>query len=95
MGTPLTSLATTQPSSQRVLTRVPEATPAVLKAAVDRAEAAFDEWKDSSVLKRQAVMLKYVSLARDTLSSVHSSTPCNRESAPLLARRPTRQLPKS
>ncbi|KPV76628.1 uncharacterized protein RHOBADRAFT_13194 [Rhodotorula graminis WP1] len=53
------------PSSQRVLTRVPEATPAVLKLAVDRAEAAFDEWKDSSVLKRQAVMLKFQSLIRE------------------------------
>lgn len=40
------------------MTRVPEATPAVLKRAVDKAEEAFDEWKDSSVLKRQAVMLK-------------------------------------
>ncbi|GAA5998696.1 CoA-acylating methylmalonate-semialdehyde dehydrogenase [Rhodotorula paludigena] len=53
------------PSSQRVLTRVPEATPAVLKRAVDKAEEAFDEWKDSSVLKRQAVMLKFQSLIRE------------------------------
>lgn len=46
------------PSTQRVLTRVPESTPQVLKRAVDKAEEAFDEWKDSSILKRQAVMLK-------------------------------------
>lgn len=48
------------PSTQRVLTRVPESTPQVLKRAVDKAEEAFDEWKDSSILKRQAVMLKSV-----------------------------------
>ncbi|BGP38340.1 hypothetical protein JCM10450v2_002288 [Rhodotorula kratochvilovae] len=53
------------PSTQRVLTRVPEATPQVLKAAVDSAEAAFDQWKDSSVLKRQAVMLKFQGLIRE------------------------------
>ncbi|BGP30615.1 hypothetical protein JCM10296v2_002371 [Rhodotorula toruloides] len=48
------------PSTQRVLTRVPESTPQVLKQAVDKAQEAFDEWKDSSILKRQAVMLKSV-----------------------------------
>ncbi|KAJ8295868.1 Methylmalonate-semialdehyde dehydrogenase [acylating], mitochondrial [Rhodotorula toruloides] len=53
------------PSTQRVLTRVPESTPQVLKRAVDKAEEAFDEWKDSSILKRQAVMLKFQSLIRE------------------------------
>lgn len=46
------------PSTQRVLTRVPEATQAEMKRIVDKSEEAFDQWKDSSVLKRQAVMLK-------------------------------------
>lgn len=46
------------PATNRVLTRVPESTPQLLKRAVDKAEEAFDEWKDASVLKRQAVMLK-------------------------------------
>ena len=46
------------PSTQRVLTRVPETTHEDMTRIVDRAEAAFHEWKDSSILKRQAVMLK-------------------------------------
>jgi malonate-semialdehyde dehydrogenase (acetylating)/methylmalonate-semialdehyde dehydrogenase len=46
------------PSTQRVLTRVPETTQEDMTRIVDRAEQAFLEWKDSSILKRQAVMLK-------------------------------------
>ena len=46
------------PATNQGLTRVPEATPQVLTRAVDKAEEAFDQWKDASVLKRQAVMLK-------------------------------------
>ena len=46
------------PATNQVLTRVPESTPQVLTRAVDKAEEAFDQWKDASVLKRQAVMLK-------------------------------------
>ncbi|GAA5829297.1 hypothetical protein JCM11251_004997 [Rhodosporidiobolus azoricus] len=53
------------PSTQRVLTRVPESTPEVLNAAVESAEAAFTEWKESSVLKRQAVMLEFAALIKD------------------------------
>lgn len=46
------------PSSQRLLSRVPETPLADMVRAVDKAEEAFDEWKDSSPLRRQAVMLK-------------------------------------
>ncbi|GAA5820450.1 hypothetical protein JCM11251_005632 [Rhodosporidiobolus azoricus] len=46
------------PATQQLLTRVPETTLADLDRATSKAEEAFDEWKDSSVLKRQAVMLK-------------------------------------
>lgn len=46
------------PSTQRVLTRVPETTHDDMVKIVDRAEQAFLEWKDASILKRQAVMLK-------------------------------------
>lgn len=48
------------PSTQNLLTRVPETSLADLDRAAAKAEEAFDEWKDSSILKRQAVMLKYV-----------------------------------
>lgn len=46
------------PSTQRLLTRVPETTQEDMTRIVDRAEAAYHDWKDSSILKRQAVMLK-------------------------------------
>lgn len=46
------------PSTQEVLTRVPEFDLQSANQLVDGAEAAFHLWKDSSVLKRQDVMLK-------------------------------------
>lgn len=48
------------PATQQLLSRVPVATLADMKRIVDKSEEAFDQWKDSSVLKRQAFMLKYV-----------------------------------
>ncbi|GAA6063960.1 hypothetical protein JCM10212_004808 [Sporobolomyces blumeae] len=53
------------PSTQRVLTRVPETSHADMVKIVDRAEQAFFEWKDASILKRQAVMLKFQALIRE------------------------------
>ncbi|GAA5848514.1 hypothetical protein JCM3766R1_005672 [Sporobolomyces carnicolor] len=53
------------PSTQRVLTRVPETTHDDMVKIVDRAEQAFLEWKDASILKRQAVMLKFQALIRE------------------------------
>ncbi|GAA6024641.1 hypothetical protein JCM10207_003908 [Rhodosporidiobolus poonsookiae] len=50
------------PSTQALLTRVPETTLADMDRTVAKAEEAFDEWKDSSILKRQAVMMKCVAL---------------------------------
>ena len=46
------------PSTQQVLTRVPEMTHAEMTSVVDGAQTAFESWRDSSVLKRQDVMLK-------------------------------------
>ncbi|CEQ42979.1 SPOSA6832_04851 [Sporobolomyces salmonicolor] len=50
------------PSTQRVLTRVPQTTQQDMKRIVDKAEEAFHSWRDTSVLKRQAVMLKFVAV---------------------------------
>ncbi|GAA6042937.1 hypothetical protein JCM8097_000005 [Rhodosporidiobolus ruineniae] len=58
-------LTVNDPSTQAVLTRVPETTLADMDRAVSKAEEAFDEWKDSSVLRRQAVMLKFQALIRE------------------------------
>ncbi|GAA5976666.1 hypothetical protein JCM10908_005588 [Rhodotorula pacifica] len=61
------------PATNKVLTRVPESTPAVLKLAVDKAEEAFDQWKDASVLKRQAVMLKFQQLIKENHDEIARS----------------------
>ncbi|GAA6006856.1 hypothetical protein JCM10207_009116 [Rhodosporidiobolus poonsookiae] len=53
------------PSTQAVLTRVPETKLADMDRTVAKAEEAFDEWKDSSILKRQAVMMKFQQLIRE------------------------------
>lgn len=45
------------PSTQRLLTRVPETSHKEMVRIVDRAEEAFLEWRDTSVLRRQGVML--------------------------------------
>ncbi|KAG0665029.1 hypothetical protein C6P46_000655 [Rhodotorula mucilaginosa] len=61
------------PATNQVLTRVPEATPQVLTRAVDKAEEAFDQWKDASVLKRQAVMLKFQQLIKENHDEIARS----------------------
>ncbi|GAA6039354.1 hypothetical protein JCM8097_002813 [Rhodosporidiobolus ruineniae] len=69
-------LTVNDPSTQAVLTRVPETTLADMDRAVSKAEEAFDEWKDSSVLRRQAVMLKFVCFSPLFRSFADSTTPC-------------------
>ncbi|SCV74145.1 BQ2448_6577 [Microbotryum intermedium] len=61
------------PSTQRVLTRVPETSHADMVKIVDKAEEAFDEWKDSSVLKRQAVMMNLAALIRENHDEIARS----------------------
>ncbi|GAA5874327.1 hypothetical protein JCM8547_007564 [Rhodosporidiobolus lusitaniae] len=53
------------PATNEVISRTPETPLADLDRAASYAEAAFDEWKDSSILKRQAVMLKFQALIRE------------------------------
>jgi hypothetical protein len=48
------------PSTQRVLTKVPKTDFATMTKIVDRAQDAFLEWRETSVLRRQGVMLSYV-----------------------------------
>ncbi|KDE06011.1 methylmalonate-semialdehyde dehydrogenase [acylating] [Microbotryum lychnidis-dioicae p1A1 Lamole] len=61
------------PSTQRVLTRVPETSHADMVKIVDKAEEAFHEWKDSSVLKRQAVMMNLAALIRENHDEIARS----------------------
>lgn len=46
------------PSTQRMLTRVPETSHASMVKIVDKAEQAFLEWRETSVLRKQGVMLR-------------------------------------
>lgn len=46
------------PSTQRLLTRVPSTSQKEMTRVVDKAQDAFLEWRDVSVLRRQAVMLQ-------------------------------------
>ncbi|RPB10089.1 putative methylmalonate-semialdehyde dehydrogenase, partial [Morchella conica CCBAS932] len=52
------------PATNNLVTRVPQSTDAELKAAVDSAEKAFPKWKATSLLTRQQIMFKLVSLIR-------------------------------
>lgn len=72
------------PSTQQLLTRVPETSHADMLKIVDRAQEAFYEWRDSSVLRRQGVMLKSV------LSSYSPAVP--RATQRQFARGPGRRL---
>ncbi|RUS26938.1 methylmalonate-semialdehyde dehydrogenase [Jimgerdemannia flammicorona] len=52
------------PATQEVVTRVPEATPEELRAATSSAQEAFKEWRKSSVLTRQRIMMELQYLIR-------------------------------
>lgn len=61
------------PATNNLVTRVPQATGAELKAAVDSAEKAFPAWKATSVLHRQTIMFKYVALIRENWDRLAAS----------------------
>lgn len=53
------------PSTQVVVAKVPQLTPAELDEALAAAETAFELWKKTSVVKRQAIAFKLVQLLRE------------------------------
>lgn len=62
------------PSSQRLLTKVPQPSQAELTRAVDAAEQAFvGGWRDSSVLSRQKIMLNLQQLIRTHMDDIAMS----------------------
>jgi hypothetical protein len=65
------------PATQEVVTKVPETSHQDMVKIVDGAEKAFHEWKDSSHLRRQGIMLKcaYFSLTRCERSEVDTFRP--------------------
>ncbi|KAK3957096.1 Aldehyde/histidinol dehydrogenase [Pseudoneurospora amorphoporcata] len=61
------------PATNNLVTRVPQNTDEELKAAVDSAQKAFESWKDTTVLHRQAIMFKFVSLIRENWDRLAAS----------------------
>ncbi|GHJ90102.1 hypothetical protein NliqN6_6504 [Naganishia liquefaciens] len=52
------------PSTQRLLTRVPQSTPEELERAAQTAAKAFKSWSRTSLLHRQQILLKYQQLIK-------------------------------
>jgi malonate-semialdehyde dehydrogenase (acetylating)/methylmalonate-semialdehyde dehydrogenase len=61
------------PATNNLVTRVPQATDEELKAAVDSAEKAFHEWKNTSVMARQQIMFRYTALVRENWDRLAAS----------------------
>jgi len=61
------------PSTQTLLTRVPETTSSEFKAAVDAASQAFKTWSKTSILTRQRVVMELQHLVRKHSSAIAQS----------------------
>lgn len=61
------------PATNNLVTRVPQSTDAELQAVVDSAQAAFPAWRATSVLARQQIMFKFVSLVRENWDRLAAS----------------------
>lgn len=53
------------PSTNNLVTRVPQSTDSEMRAAVDSAQRAFPAWRATSVLHRQQIMFRLVALIRE------------------------------
>ena len=61
------------PATNNLVTRVPQNTDEELRAAVASAEKAFPAWRATSVLARQQIMFKFVSLIRENWDRLAAS----------------------
>ena len=61
------------PSTNNLVTRVPQSTDEELRAAVESAEKAFPAWKATSVLARQQIMFKFTALIRENWDRLAAS----------------------
>ncbi|KAK1834680.1 Aldehyde/histidinol dehydrogenase [Podospora conica] len=61
------------PATNNLVTRVPQNTDAELRAAVASAEKAFESWRTTSVLARQAIMFRFVALIRENWDRLAAS----------------------
>lgn len=61
------------PATNNLVTRVPQMTDAELAAAVDSAEKAFPAWRNTTVIAKQQIMFKFVSLIRENWDRLAAS----------------------
>ncbi|KAI1492673.1 Aldehyde/histidinol dehydrogenase [Biscogniauxia mediterranea] len=61
------------PATNNLVTRVPQMTKDELQAAIDSAAKAFPGWRNTSVLARQQIMFKFVSLIRENWDRLAAS----------------------
>ncbi|KAE8133266.1 Aldehyde/histidinol dehydrogenase [Aspergillus pseudotamarii] len=61
------------PATNNLVTRVPQSTDEELRAAVESAEKAFPAWRAMSVIARQQIMFKFVSLIRSNWDRLAAS----------------------
>ena len=61
------------PATNNVVNRAPQSTDDELKAAVASAEQAYPAWKATSVLTRQSIMFKFVSLIKENWDRLATS----------------------
>lgn len=61
------------PATNNLVTRVPQMTDAEMKAAVDSAQKAFPAWRATSIMARQQIMFRFVSLIRENWDRLAAS----------------------
>ncbi|KKA26746.1 hypothetical protein TD95_000882 [Thielaviopsis punctulata] len=61
------------PATNNLVTRVPQNTKVEMEAAVASAKAAFPAWRDKSVIARQQIMFRFVSLIRENWDRLAAS----------------------
>lgn len=61
------------PATNNLVTRVPQMTDAELAAAVDSAEKAFPAWRNTTVIAKQQIMFRFVSLIRENWDRLAAS----------------------
>jgi len=58
------------PATNEVIAAVPKCTQAEMQAAVDNSSEAFKSWKNTSIMTRQQIMIKYGNLIRDNVKEL-------------------------
>lgn len=61
------------PATNNLVTRVPQSTTEELRSAVESAKRAFPAWRSTSILYRQQIMFKFVSLIRQHWDRIAAS----------------------